>query len=570
MKLSKSSWLLLSLMLVFALFLAACGNEADEPSTAQKDPVTTSDGESEGEEEEEVEETEDPATTNEPQSGGTLIMGSIGGPTLFNSIYSQDASSGDIQNLIFSSPVIANPNLEVEYDLATDIQSSEDGLTVTVTLRDDVRFHDGEPLTADDLVFTYSIPISDEYIGPRGGDFESIESITKIDDYTVEFKLNEVNVGFIPTTLNYQVLPEHILKDVPIAELGSHEFNTKNPIGSGPFIFDEWRDGEYVKVVRNDDYFLGAPYLEEIIYKIVPDQNALLAQLQAGDVDYYPSVPESEIDTVRGWADSAGVVIEEGLGLQYNFIAYNQQNEMFQDKRVRQALTHAVDREGIIAAVLNGGGQIAHVPESPLSWAYSDDVPVFEYDPEKAKQLLAEAGWEDTDGDGFLDKDGKKFAFEVKTNQGNKIREDITVILKQQLEEIGIEVTPNIMEFSAFVTSITAPNWDYDALILGWLLNTFPDLNEIYHSSQREQGMNFVWYSNPELDILLEEAKSLTDRDEYKDAYADIYKIVAEDQPYTFLYYPTRYQAIPSNLQDYTFHSRLDVYHPYKWWLKQE
>ncbi|NDI35070.1 ABC transporter substrate-binding protein [Chengkuizengella sediminis] len=560
MKLKKVTWLLLCLTLVFSVFVSACST--NEP-TSGDDPETN-------EEQTNEEQTNEEQASGDPQYGGTLIMGSIGAPTLFNPLYSTDTASSDIEDLIFSGPVSSDTSFEVEYDLAKDIQTSEDGLTYTVILRDDVTFHDGEPMTADDLVFTYSIPISEEYVGERASNFEMIDTITKIDEYTVEFRLKQKDATFLPTTLSYDILPEHILKDVPIADLGENEFNTKTPIGTGPFKFEEWKDGQYVKVVRNDDYYQGKPYLDAIIYKIVPDANALIAQLQAGDVDYFPGVPGSDIATVKEWATEAGVKIESGLSLAYTYLGYNQKNELFQDKKVRQALTHAIDREGIILGVLNGDGEVANVPESPLSWAYNSEVPVFEYDVNKAKQLLEEVGWADTDNDGILDKDGKKFAFEIKTNQGNKIREDIVVILQQQLKEIGIEVTPNIMEWSAYIEAISAPNWDYDALVLGWALSTFPDQYDIFHSSQREEGLNFVWYSNPEADTLIEEARQIIDRDEYKQAYGDIYKIIAEDQPYTFLYYPNTHQAIPENLEGYTFHARNDIYHPHEWWLKQE
>ncbi|NBI28523.1 peptide-binding protein [Chengkuizengella marina] len=559
MKLKKATWLLLSLTLVFSLFLSACGTE----STTDESPETN-------EEQTNEEATNEEQASGDPQYGGTLIMGSIGAPTLFNPLYSTDTASSDIEGLIYSAPVSSDTSFEVEYDLASDIQTTEDGLTYTVTLRDDVKFHDGEQLTADDLVFTYSIPISEDYVGERASSFEMIDTITKIDEYTVEFKLKQKDATFLPTTLSYEILPEHILKDVPIGDLGEDDFNTKTPIGSGPFKFEEWKDGQYVKVVRNDDYFQGKPYLDAIIYKIVPDANALIAQLQAGDVDYFPGVPGSDIETVKEWAPEAGVKIESGLSLAYTYLGYNQKNELFQDKQVRQALTHAINREAIIDGVLNGDGEVANVPESPLSWAYNSDVPVFEYDVNKAKQLLEEAGWTDTDGDGILDKDGKKFTFEIKTNQGNKIREDIVVVLQQQLKEIGIEVTPNIMEWSAYIEAISAPNWDYDALVLGWALSTFPDQYDIFHSSQREEGLNFVWYSNPEADVLIEEAKQIIDRDKYKQAYGDIYKIIAEDQPYTFLYYPNTHQAMPENLEGYIFHARNDLYRTHEWWLKQE
>ncbi|MDF0728616.1 peptide-binding protein [Cytobacillus sp. S13-E01] len=552
MKLSKSKWLLLSLTLILALFLAACsgGDSATTPAETPK---------------EDEKPTEEPKEdSNEPQYGGDIIVGSIGAPTLFNPLYSTDAASSDIEGFIYNGLVSGDTEFNPVNDLASDVQMSEDGLTWTIKLRDDVKWHDGEQFTADDVVFTYNIPLNEDYDGARKSAFEGIESITKLGDYEVEIKLNKVDATFGSIGLSYGILPEHILGTVPVAELGEHEFNTKKPIGTGPFKFEEWLDGQYVKVVANEDYYGGRPYLDSITYKIVPDQNALLAQLQAGDVDF-TEVPGTDIDTVK---EFPGIKVESGLGLSYTYFGVNQKQDRFKDVKVRQALTYAIDRQGIVDSVMNGDGEVAHVPESPLSWAYSDDVTKFEYDPEKAKALLAEAGWEDTDGDGWLDKDGEKFSFEVKTNQGNKIREDIAVVLQQQLKEVGIEAIPQIVEWSAFIEQVTAPNWDYDAMILGWSLSTFPDLYDIFHSSQMEEGLNFTWWDNAEASKLMEEARQILDREEYKKAYGEIYKIVSEEQPYTFLYYPNVHRVMVENLQGYEFHAKSEFYNINKWWIK--
>ncbi|PLR68951.1 MULTISPECIES: peptide-binding protein [Bacillaceae] len=552
MKQRKSLLTLLSLLLVFSLFLAACNSGAGE-----KTPASGSGGK----------EDEKPAEdAGEPQMGGDIVVGSIGAPTLFNPLYSTDVSSSDIEDFIYDGLVDSDTEFNPVLNIAEDIQTSEDGLTYTVKIKEGIKFHDGEDLTADDVVFTYSIPKSPDYVGERGSAFESMESVTKKGDYEVEFKLSKKDASFYPVTLSYGILPEHILKDVPVGELGEHEFNTKSPIGSGPFKFVEWKDGEYVKVEKNPDYFQGEPYLDSITYKIVPDQDALLAQLQAGDV-HFTEVPGTDIETVK--STFSGVKVESGLGLSYTYVGWNEKNELFKDVKVRQALTQAIDRKTIVAQVMNGDGEVADVPESPLSFAYSDDVTKFEFDPEAAKATFKEAGWEDTDGDGILDKDGKKFSFTLKTNQGNKIREDIAVVVQQQLKEVGIEVKPEIVEWSAFIEQVSAPNWDYEAMILGWSLSTFPDQYDIFHSSQAAEGLNMIHYNNPKVDKLIDEAKQILDQDEYAAAYGEIYKLLAEDQPYTFLYYPNVHRVMPENLQGYEFNAKSEYYNIHKWWLKK-
>ncbi|MEX3715123.1 peptide-binding protein [Cytobacillus horneckiae] len=552
----KQAWLL-SLMLILAMFLAACSGGGG----------TSTEPEKEGEDGKDTEE-----AAGEPVQGGDFIIGSTGAPTMFNPLYSSDASSSDIEGMIFDT--LVGSDLEFnpvpENGIAESVEMAEDGLTYTVKIVENVKFHDGEPLDADDVVFTYNIPLSDDYDGPRKSNFEALESVEKIDDYTIKFNMSKVDAQFESVTFgSYGILPEHILKDVPIADLGEHEFNTKNPIGSGPFKFEEWKDGEYIKVVANEDYWEGRPYFDSVTYKLIPDANAIIAQLQAGDIDYYAGIAQQDVATVEGFADSVGLKLESGLALSYTFLGFNQRMDMFKDVKVRQAITHAIDRESIVENIMAGLGEVAHVPESPLSWAYNPDVPKFEYDVEKAKEMLAEAGW--TPGsDGILEKDGEKFSFELKTNQGNKVREDIVVILQQQLKEVGIEVKPQIVEFSSLIADIDPGVWDFEGIVLGWSLATDPDPSGIFHTKEIEQGLNFTGYSNPELDKLMDESLQELDKDKRKEMIGKVQVGLAEDQAYNFLYYPEEYRALPANLEGFEFHAKDQLYNIEKWWLKPE
>lgn len=393
----KTGFSILSLLLILSIFLTACNS--GEVGGDEKE------GKSDG----------------KPQQGGDLIAGSTGEPTLFNSLYSTDTASSDIERLIYNTLLDVNEKLEVENQLADEVKESEDGLTFDVKLKEGVKFHDGEEMTADDVVFTYSIPMSDEYVGERGSNFKMIESVTKKGKYEVQFKLKKQDPYFYNVTLaSYGILPKHILKDVPISKLGEHEFNRKNPIGTGPFKFKEWKEGQYVKVEAFDDYYAGRPHLDSITYKIIPDSNAALSQLQAGDVDYLVVTPGPDYKTAEKFNN---VKMETDLGLNYTYIGWNERNELFKDKKVRQALTHALDRQALVDQVLDGDGEIANIPESPLSWNYPDNkdkFKTFEYDPEKAKKLLKEAGWTDSDGDGILDKDGKSFLSLLKRTKETK------------------------------------------------------------------------------------------------------------------------------------------------------
>ena len=223
--------------------------------------------------------------------------------------------------------------------------------------------------------------------------------------------------------------------------------------------------------------------------------------------------------------------------LGYTYIGYNLTNPLFQDKRVRQAMTYAVNREEIVQYVLYGLGVVATGPFPNHLWYYNPNVKPIPYDPRMARQLLAEAGWKEKNKEGILVKDGKPFRFTLITNSGNDTRRDVGVLVQRQLREIGIDVTLELYEWSVFLKDfINAKH--FDACILGWSLSVDPDAYEIWHSSQIEKGFNFVSYRNPEVDKLWEEGRREYDQEKRRQIYWRIHELVAEDQPYTFLYVP--------------------------------
>jgi peptide/nickel transport system substrate-binding protein len=546
----KSAWLLLCLTLVFSLFLTACGKkETQAPVETPKTPET-------------------PADPEAAKYGGTLTIGMTGSPTLFNTLYSTDTASSNIEGVIYDSLMGGNEKFETitEGGLAEEFTVSEDGMEYTVKITDKAKFHDGEPLDIDDVIFTYNIPLHPDYDGPRASYFQNVGTIEKIDQYTMKITLSEFDATFSSSGFGWGILPEHILKDVPVADLGEHTFNTKNPIGSGPYKFVEWLDGQYVKVAVNEEYWDGRAYIDTLIYKIVTDASAMLSQLEAGDINMFNGVPAGDVDTVNAFIEAKGLKMVSGLALSYNYLGLNQTLDKFKDVRVRQAITHALDREAIVANVLKGRGQVAHVSESPLSWAYNPDVPVFEYSVDKANALLEEAGWI-MNADGFRYKDGEKFTMDIKTNQGNKTREDIAVIAQQQLKAVGIDVTPTIMEWSALLEKTDTKVKDYEATIMGWALGTTPNPANIFHSRESVTGLNNMGYANAAADELMDLQLKEADFEKRKAMIHEIGYMLAEDQAYTFLYYPEEFRAMPANLEGYTWHARSPLYNISKWYF---
>lgn len=554
MKIKNRLFILVTLLISVAFIFAACGG-GDDLEDAMED------------EKEEAEETsEEEEATGEAAEGGTVTIGTLSDPVLLLPTHSSDTASGDIEDIIFNQLVRIDEDIVIQPELAKDWEISEDGLTYTFEIHEGVTFHDGEPLTADDVAFTFNVFIDEDYTGPRAGYFRALEEVEALDDTTVEFRLSEVDARFL-ANLGFGIMPEHILGDVAAEDFEEHDF-TSNPIGSGPFKFEEWVDGQYVQLEANEDYWEGAPKLDRITISVVGDQNAMMAQLEAGDIDI-ATVPATDFETANGWDEEGLISLRSTLGYQYNYMGFNTRLDMFADVETRQAITHAIDRQTLIDEIGQGQGEVAHGPVSPLSWAYPDEMPEFPYDIDRAKELLAEAGWEEG-ADGILERDGEKLEFTIKTNSGNQIREDIAVILQSMLNEIGADVSVEFIEWGAFLDQVYPPNWDFDVIILGWALGTDPDPRAIWHSEEIEQGQNYTGYSDPEVDKLIDENVKIVDQDERAEALGEIFSRIAEAQPYTFLYYPNDLVAVPTNLEGFIHHPRLSFYKPHEWYFVEE
>jgi peptide/nickel transport system substrate-binding protein len=336
-------------------------------------------------------------------------------------------------------------------------------------------------------------------------------------------------------TWSMGIIPKHLLEKV---DINTAPFNRK-PTGTGPFRFVEWVSDEKIVVEANPRYFQERPNLDRIIYRIIPEPALNEMEILTRGVDFSSLFPFefkriSHVPFLKTYSQPS---------LGYTYLGYNLKNPLFQDRRVRQAFTYAINREEIVQYVLYGLGTVATGPFPNHLWYANPHVKPIPYDPKKARQLLAEAGWKDTNGDGILDKDGKPFRFKLITNSGNETRRDVGVLVQRQLREIGIDVKFEFYEWSVFLKDFVNAR-HFDACILGWGLSVDPDAYEIWHSSQIEKGFNFVSYRNPEVDRLWEEGRREYDTEKRKRIYWRIHELIAEDQPYTFLYVPLGISAL--------------------------
>lgn len=397
---------------------------------------------------------------------------------------------------------------------------------ITFQLRKGVRWHDGEPFTADDVEFTYRVIMDEKTNTVRRPMFELVKSLEILDPYRVRVTYKK---PFSPSLENWGmgILPKHLFQGT---DVNTSPYN-RNPIGTGPFRFKEWISDERITLTANPDYFEGRPKLDQISYRIIPEPPLKELEFFIEGVD----VDSPQPFQFGRYEHDKRFDIYRQPDNNYTYIGWNEKVDLFQDVRVRRALTHAINRKEIVKYLLYDLGVISTGPFPPQMWYCNPEVKPLEYDPDLARKLLKEAGWEDRDGDGILDKDGKPFRFTLITNNGNVLRENVSVLVQRQLREVGIDVKISLYEWAVFIRDKINTR-DFDACVLGWSLSLDPDSYEIWHSSQIEKGFNFTAYRNPEVDRLIELGRTEYDKEKRKEYYFKMHELIAEDQPYTFLY----------------------------------
>ncbi|MBN2225292.1 MAG: peptide-binding protein [Deltaproteobacteria bacterium] len=479
-----------------------------------------------------------------PAYGDAVIIGSIGDASTMIPIISSDSSSHEIAGFIYNGLVKYDKDYTIVGDLAESWEISEDNLTITFHLRKDVKWQDGVPFTSDDVMFTYKLMIDPNTPTAYAADFLLVKEARNPDPYTFIVKYGE---PFAPALISwgFWIMPRHLLEgtDITTSKLA------RDPVGTGPYRFKEWSTGEKIVLSSYHDYFEGRPYIDRIIYRIIPDTATMFLELQSGGVDWMGLSPIQYKHQTDSASFKKNFVTYKYLADGYTYLGFNLKDPKFTDVRVRRAISYAIDKQEIIDIVLLGLGEIATGPYKPGTWQYNGDVQRYDYDPKKAKKLLSEAGWKDTDGDGILDKDGVAFSFTIVTNQGNDLRAKSAEIIQNKLKDVGIKVNIRIVEWAAFLSEFIEPK-DFEAVILGWNILQDPDLYDVWHSSKiGPNELNHISFTNAEVDRLLEQGRRTFDRDERKKYYDRMQEILAEEAPYVFLYVPYALPAISARFK---------------------
>ena len=468
-----------------------------------------------------------------PAYGDTLIMGTIADASNLLPVLSSDSASSEVSGLIYNGLVRYDKDLKIVGELAKSWDITADKRTITFHLRHGVKWHDGVPFTAADVLFTYKTYIDPHTPTAYAEQFKQVSKAEVLDPYTFRVTYRRTMATAL-ITWGVSILPKHLLegKDITKSPL------SRAPIGTGPYKFVEWDPGQKIVLEANPDYFEGEPYIHRIVFRIIPDPSTMFLELQSGGLDYMDLTP---LQYARQ-TDSSGFRRRFSkyryLAFAYTYLGYNLRRPLFQDKRVRQAIAYAINKKELIDGVLFGLGEEATGPYKPGTWPYDPHVKHYPYDPAKAKALLAAAGWKDTDGDGILDKDGHPFSFTIVTNQGNDQRIMTGEIIQRRLHEVGIDVKLRVIEWASFLKDFINPG-NFDATILGWTIPIDPDAYNVWDSSKTKPGeLNFIGFKNAEVDKLLDEGRSTLDRAKRKKIYDRFQEILAEEQPYTFLYVP--------------------------------
>ncbi|HVB11180.1 MAG TPA: peptide-binding protein [Bacillota bacterium] len=541
-------------LLAGAMLLAACGGAASTSTSA-----TSGSGSGGG---------STTATTQSAASGAAastkndLIIGFGGDATTLNPVIATDGQSYEAEWPIFDSLVTLTPDLKPAPGLATSWDVSQDGLHYTFHLRQGVKWQDGQPFTASDVVFTIDQILNPKVNTPNRPFFSALAGFSQvtnakdpvdpnslkeppvqaIDPNTVQFNLSK---PYSPLLLvlsdpRADIVPEHLLKG---QDMNTAAFNT-HPVGTGPFEFVSWQKNSQIVLKANPNYWGGKPQINEIIYRIIPDPTTAVQALKSGEINFLEAPP---LDQLASLKQDPRFQVLTGSTVSYEYFGFVLTNPLFADVRVRQAFNYAINVQQMIKDVLLGYATQAAGQFPPSSWAADPSVQPYPYDPTKAKQLLAAAGWTPGAG-GILQKNGQPLQFSCMVNQADNQAQQAATIIQADLQQIGVKMTINQIDWPTEVKNLFAAN--YQSTVVGWTNMADPDpfAYTIWDSTQWK-GRNFAHFSDPKIDQLIEQGRSATTLAARQQAYYQFDQVLKNDAPYVFLWYPEQVFVVGKQFQ---------------------
>jgi peptide/nickel transport system substrate-binding protein len=498
-------------------------------------------------------------TSGTPKKGGHVTEGWAFDIKTFNSILSQDVYS----NLCWGVCQDGLLNSSAKGDLLPAIaqavpKTSSDGLTYEFKLRQDVRWTDGTQLTSEDVLFTYDLIFSPQYTAvasPRRGDFtRHVATISAPDKYTFVVKTKTPYAPFLVTHGQYGILPKHVLGSLPAAAINTADWNSAPTVTNGAFKFVRWDKGAQVVFQRNPDYYRGAPWLDQFVYKVVPSTTAVADQLKTGELDV-GQIDPSQVATMQ---------TEQSIGITAfsvpNFQFYMQQlnpdhpaGQVFADQAVRQGMYYALNRAGMVKTALFGSAQVANSVEPPTSWAYDPNAkPVYGYSPSKANQILDQAGWQ-KGSDGIRAKSGRKLQFTMIYATGSPVLTSVAAIMQQNWKAIGVDLTPREIQFAQLVTEITSTR-DFEILLVGFNFTQDPDQAQLFSSAGTAAGgFNGFDFKNDQVDQILNQAVVTVDQNKRRQLYFQYQDLMQQQLPAPILYFLKNNYGVNKRVQNFGY-----------------
>lgn len=484
-----------------------------------------------------------------------LLAGCTGGSASNTFVYGNDADIVNIAPILLTNTVssvvsyqIHEPlvkyegNYELKPALATEWSTSEDGLTWTFRLRPDVKWHDGEAFTSEDVKYTYELMLDPATKSLRRQNFLIIDEIDASDPLTVVFHLNEPHGPFLDKMTQIPIMAAHHTPGV-----GLENYNM-NPMGTGPFKFKEWVPDDHVTLVANEDYWGGKPEIETLVFKPIPEPSVRAMALSKGEIDYANNLTSEDFANLQQSKKVQAFSIPQ---LRFAYLGQNNRYWLFQDKKVRQAMAYAVDKQTIIDDVYKGAARPSVGPYAAINEAWHNpSVKSFDYNPDLSRQLLAEAGWTPGTDGVLVNSKGQRFSFSVLIATGDQLMNNQAVLLQRWLSEVGIEMKLEFLDRAVMYDRLDAR--DYEAMMLSMGTTPEPDQYNSWHSSAIDNGFNDWCYSNPQVDRLLEQGRRESDPAVRKQIYDQVQGILAEDVAAIWLYHPNTLSALNSNFSGMT------------------
>ncbi len=524
----KASRFGILIMLIIALTLTACSTQIA--------------AENEGEPQNIFEELE-------PLEGGTLRL-SVTRFNNFNPLVNNNNSLYQLQNLIYEGLVAFDENKDIKSALAEAWQISEDGQSIELTLRRDVKWHDGEAFTAEDVIFTHQLIKNSNQaqgISIYKTSLQQISDIRAIENNGIRVTFSRPFSNGLEV-LTFPILPKHLLQGSNADKLTNGDFPM---VGTGMYKVTEYQHMQQLALVKNESYWGSKPYIENITVAIVPDREAQLSLFENGEIDVAQPIA---VDWAK-YTDGKNEKVYEYISNQYEFLGFNFKNPALVDKALRQAFAYAIDRHTIVKNLYLGHGTVVDVPVQPTSWIFDDENLTYGFDASKANQLLEDNGYEKNDsGVRISPLNSAPLKLKLITNKDNSLREKTAYHIKDELQAIGVEVEVVLLEWNEFNQQLTSGN--YDLVLAGWDLADMPDFSFAFHSSQTK-ATNFISYANEEMDTILADIFKAPSREQKQAAYKLFQNHVTEELPYISLFFKNSAVAIRSNIKG-NFHPQSD------------